>query len=324
MSTKTKGAAIVLSKTPGFTQIRWSPDSKYLVGWRLLPGDRRQVHLLASSRRAQTRAQLESRMYDQPGDVLDRYEPYVFNVEAKSEIKIPIDPITAGGQPWSAAPGIDWRGSRFVVDFHERGYQRYHVVQIDVGTAKPKHLVDEAYPTFFDTTSTILRFLQKSDEFLWRSEQDGWGHLYLRDGSTGAVKNQVTKGEWVVRTVVDVDETARTVTFLANGREKGDPYLQYLYRVNFDGTNLTLLTPSTGNHRLNWSPTKSTFIDSYSQVDAAPVHEWRRADGSLIVELERADVSGLRGLKLKDPEVFVSKGRDGKTDIWGIVVRPTN
>ncbi len=321
---KAGGDWTTLSKTPGFTAARWSRDSKYLVGWRLLPGERKQVHLLASSRLRETRAQLQSRLYDQPGDVLDRYEPYVFDLESKTEKKVDLEPIMGGGQPWASPPDVDMRNGRFILDYPERGYQRFHVVSVDFATAKPTHLVDESYPTFFDTTNAILRVVEPSNELIWRSERDGWGHLYLLDGSTGAVKNQITKGEWVVRSVEFVDPDKRTILFTANGREPGDPYLQYLYRVNFDGTGLTLLTPGQGSHRITWSQDRASFIDTYSQINLPPVHEWRRADGSLISELEKATVDGLKEFKLKSPEPFVAKGRDGKTDIWGIVVRPTN
>ncbi len=321
---KAGGDAITLSQTPGFTQARWSRDSRYLVGMRLLQGERKQVHLLASSQRAATRAQLQSRFYDQPGDVLDRYEPYVFDVAAKTEKKVDVEPIMGGGQPWAGPPGVDMRDGRFMMDYPERGYQRFHVVQVDFATAKATHLVDESSPTFFDNTNAILRVIEPSNELLWRSERDGWGHLYLLDGTTGAVKNQVTKGDWVVRSVDNVDEKERTLTFMANGREPGDPYLQYLYRANLDGTDLKVLTPGQGNHRVVWARDRKSFIDTYSQINVPPVHEWRRADGTLVSELEKADISGLAEFKLKPAEPFVAKGRDGTTDIWGIVVKPTN
>jgi dienelactone hydrolase len=312
-----------LSADTGFTTARWAPNSNTLVAFRLIPGDRRQVHLLASSRRNQTRAILESRFYDQPGDQLDRYEGYVFNVPEREEVKLDLPPIVGGGQPWTSAPQTRWWRGGFLLSYAERGYQRYYVRYVELPSGKVTTLIDESYPTFFDTTSVAMSPLQ-CGELLWRSERDGWGHLYLVDGETGAVKRQVTRGSWVVRAIVDVDETKRTVLFMANGREPGDPYHQYLYRASLDREELSLVTPTAGNHRLTWSPDRTSFVDTISQINVAPVHEWRRADGSLIAVLESAEVSGLEKMGVRAPEPFVAKGRDGKTDIWGIVVRPSD
>ena len=149
---------------------------------------------------------------------------------------------------------------------------------------------------------------------------------YLYDSVTGAVKNQVTKGAWPVRAVVSVDEKARQIYFSANGMYPGkDPYFVYYYRIDFDGSNLVTLTPGEGSHTATFSPDRSLLIDTYSRVDAAPVTDLRSAkDGSLITTLEKGDITALQTAGWKPPEVFVAKGRDGKTDIWGVIYRPTN
>lgn len=325
---KTKdGTETTVTKEGSFTAARWAPDSKHLVGYRLLPGDHKEVFLVTSSPRGDGRATMEKRMYDLPGDQLDRYELFIIDTATKDEKKVDLDPLIGGGQPWAAPPGVDWRGpDRFVVDYADRGYQRYRVAQVTVADAGVTTLVDEVSPTFVDTTSTLMRFVDPSDELIWRSERDGWGQLYLYDASTGAMKNQITKGDFVVRSIESVDSEKRQIVFNANGREPGeDPYFQHQYRVNFDGTGLTLLNPGDGNHRrTDWSPNKTYFVDSWSRVNEPPVHELRRSDGSLVCQLEKADISGLKELKLRLPEPFVAKGRDGKTDIWGIVCRPSN
>lgn len=322
---KAGGDSVQLTKAGGFTTGRWSPGSTHVVGYRLIPGDGKEVYLVTSSPRAGGRATLETRKYDLPGDKLDSYELFLIDLAAKTESKVAIDPLLGGGQPWSGPPGIDWRGNeRFVVDYADRGYQRYRIQQVGLD-GKVTTLVDEQEKTFVDTTALLTRFVDKADELIWRSERDGWGHLYLYDANTGALKNQITKGEFVVRSIENVDADKRSLVFTANGREAGeDPYFIHTYRVNFDGTGLTLLNPGNGTHRSVWSVDRSHFVDTYSRADAPPVHELRKADGSLVCTLETADVSELKDLKLRMPEVFVAKGRDGKTDIWGIVFRPSN
>jgi dipeptidyl aminopeptidase/acylaminoacyl peptidase len=164
-------------------------------------------------------------------------------------------------------------------------------------------------------------------EVVWMSERDGWNHLYLLDGASGAVRNQITKGAWPVRSVVKVDEPTRQIWFSANGMYPGkDPYFAYYYRINFDGTGLTRLTgDADANHVAAFSSDGKYFVDTYSRIDLAPVSELRLAsDGSLVAEIERGDISALAAAGWRAPEPFVAAGRDGKTEIYGVIVRPSN
>jgi len=164
------------------------------------------------------------------------------------------------------------------------------------------------------------------NEIIWMSERDNWNHLYLYDRHTGKVKNQITKGEWYVRDIVNVDEKKREIIFSANGMVPDeDPYLLRYYRIRFDGTGLTCLTPEEGMHQAWFSEDKRFLVDVYSLVNKAPVAVLRSAaNGKIITPLEKADISGLLKTGWIAPEPFVAKGRDGKTDIWGIIIRPTN
>src|SRR6185295_6333557 len=156
---------------------------------------------------------------------------------------------------------------------------------------------------------------------------DGWNHLYLYDGASGRVKNQITKGDWVVRGVVKVDEERRQIWFSAGGMTPGtDPYFLSYYRINFDGTGLTRLTGDAGaNHSASFSADLKYFVDTYSRIDLAPISELRLvSDGTLVAEVERGDISELVKAGWRAPDVFVSPGRDGTTDIWGVFVRPSN
>jgi dipeptidyl aminopeptidase/acylaminoacyl peptidase len=162
-------------------------------------------------------------------------------------------------------------------------------------------------------------------EVLWMSERDGWAHLYLYDGVTGRVKNQITKGEWIVRSVDSVDVAKRQIYFRGSGQiPNQDPYFLHYYRINFDGTGLVRYTEADGNHSITWSPDHSYFVDLYSRVDLPTVLELRRVSDNRVTPLEKGDASAQIATGWRMPEVFTSKARDGKTDIWGIIVRPTN
>src|SRR5262249_26189323 len=161
---------------------------------------------------------------------------------------------------------------------------------------KERTIIDEKSKTFVWTTHygqvPHLTHLEKSDEIIYASEQDGWRHLYLYDGKAGKEKNQITKGEWVVRGIDRIDEARRQVWFRASGKNKDhDTYLIHDYRINFDGTGLVALTEGNGSHRVRYSPDRKYLIDTYSRADMAPVHELRRVeDGKLVCELEKADI----------------------------------
>ena len=158
------------------------------------------------------------------------------------------------------------------------------------------------------------------------SERDGWNHLYLMDGATGRVKSRITRGDWVVRAVIKVDEPAKQIIFSAGGMNAGkDPYFLNYYRVNFDGTALTPLTTGDGNHNVVFSDDGTLYVDTYSRLDIPPVSELRRtADAGLVAALEKGDISELTASGWKAPEVFTAKGRDGTTDIWGVIYRPSS
>jgi dipeptidyl aminopeptidase/acylaminoacyl peptidase len=168
------------------------------------------------------------------------------------------------------------------------------------------------------------RFLPASNEVIWYSERSNWGHLYLYDLATGKLKNQITSGDFVVTALLRVDEKARMLYFVADGREKGrDPYFNHLYRVGFDGSGLTLLTPEDANHEVTFSPSGRYFVDRYSKADAAPVCVLRDAGGKLLAMLETADISKLLGAGWKAPERITVKARDGVTDLYGLMFKPT-
>jgi dipeptidyl aminopeptidase/acylaminoacyl peptidase len=200
------------------------------------------------------------------------------------------------------------------------------VLAAEAETGAVRVVVDERGATFIDYAGKqYLRHLEQTGELIWMSERDGWNHLYLYDVASGAVKCQLTRGPWVVRKVERVDEAGRQVWFQAGGvYPDQDPYLVHYCRVNLDGTGFTILTQGNGTHQIAYSPSERFFIDTWSRVDLPPVTELRRAaDGGMVCELERADASALEASGWRAPEPFVAKGRDGVTDIYGVIMRPT-
>ncbi len=305
--------------------IAWSPNSQKLAVYKVRPGHRRFVHYVQSSPEDQLQPKHSTLQYAKPGDVLDVEVPVLFDVPTKKRL----DVDTALFPNAYDVGGLTWKKDNAAVtfDYNQRGHQLFRVIEIDAASARARAVISEEAKTFFCYSGKRFRQdVEETKEIIWMSERDGWNHLYLYDSATGAVKNQITKGAWPVRSVVSVDEKARQIYFSASGMYPGkDPYFTYFYRINFDGSGLVTLTPGEGSHTATFSPDRKLLIDTYSRVDTAPVTELRSAaDGSLLSTLETGDITALKAAGWKAPEVFVAKGRDGTTDIWGVIFRPSN
>ena len=315
-----------------FAALTWAPDSQALVMFRTEPGDGKEVYMIETSPRDQLPARLHTRPYPRPGDKFPLHEMYVVDIQAKKPVKVDVERINYG---W--LPRLRWSKDRkhFTFEKIDRGHQRFRVIEVETRTGKTRNLIDEKAETFIWTAhpprqdeipGIQVRYLDDTNEIILASERDGWKHLYLIDAASGTVKNQITQGAWAIRGIDRIDTQKRQIWFRANGRNpKQDPYLVHYYRVNFDGTGLVALTEGNGNHTIQYSPDGKHLIDTYSRVDMPPVHELRRvADGTLVCKLDEADITALEATGWRAPEVFVAKGRDGVTDIWGIVCRPQN
>ena len=311
-----------------FGRLSWAPDSRTLIAFRITPGERKEVYLIQSSPAGGGRAKLQSRAYPLPGDKFATYEPNVFDVASRKLTRPEADRFE---HEW-LKPRLHWstNGERVAYEQVDRGHQRFRVIEINVRTGATRNIIDENSDTFIWTAHaenlglSLVNWLGKTDEILYLSESNGWRHIYLVDALAGKLKNAVTSGEWVVRGVDRIDETNRCVWFRASGVYPGqDPYLIHFGRVNFDGSGLVFLTAGDGNHGIQYSPDRRSIVDTYSRVDMAPRSELRRvSDGGLVCHLEETDITELKRSGWKAPEVFVAKGRDGKTDIWGIIQRP--
>lgn len=302
--------------------IIWSPDSRKLATVKVRDVQERRIPLIESSPSSQKQPILQWRDYAKPGDVLPVYLPVLFDVEARKQMALNVTPYE--NQFYLNLTGWREDSRAFTFEFNQRGHQRYVIGEVSAADGSIRHLVDEQTKTFIYYYNNYRYDLDDGKELLWISERDGWRHLYLIDGTNGQVKQQVTKGEWVVRQVDYVDETNRVVYFTASGFNKGeDPYNLHYCRINLDGTGFTDMTPENGNHRVTFSADRSYFTDVYSRPDLPPVSQLKRtSDVSVVAGLQRCDVSALQAEGWQMPEVFCAKGRDGQTDIWGNIYRP--
>jgi dipeptidyl aminopeptidase/acylaminoacyl peptidase len=301
--------------------LAWSPDSTRLVGYRVRPGFRRIVTRVEAAPSNQLQPALRTQLYPKPGDAVDIEQPVLFHVAERR--RIDIDNALFPNPYEMSQP--EWRkdGRTFVFDYERRGHGQARVIEVDGQTGTPKAVITEDAKTFVYGDRRYRHDVgPEAREIVWISERDGWRHLYLADAVTGALK-QITRGPWVVRDVLKVDDAQRRIWFSASGMDAGkDPYFKHEFRIDFDGANLTRLTTADATHEVRFAPDMSTYVDTYSRVDLPTVSELRRADGTLIATLERADISRLTAAGWKPPEPFVAKGRDGATEIWGLVVRP--
>ena len=305
----------------------WAPNSNNLAAFRIQPGKVGEVHMVESSPRKGGRANLHTRRYALPGDKFPIHELNWFDLARREHRKPEVDLIDFRG------PHLRWTedGRHFRYEKIDRGHQRFRIIEVDIFTGKHRNIIDEKTKTFIWTEHALrlgmprVNWLQRTKEILYLSEKDGHRHIYLVDIASGNMK-PVTRGEFVVRYVDKVDEERRQIWFRASGRHRDqDPYLKHFYRVNFDGTGFTALTESDGDHEIRYSPDRKFIIDTYSRIDRAPAHELRRvSDGKLVCKLEETDISELVATGWEPPEVFSAKGRDGTTDIWGIVCKPAD
>lgn len=312
----------------------WSPDSKRIATFQQ---DQRGVGemYLVDTRVGHPR--LQAWKYPLPGDkTVTTIQRVIIDVDNAKVVRLKMaadqhrsslcDDIVCRGGEWS---DVEWSSDSRQLAFvsTSRDHKQENMRVADPESGEIGEVLEEKVDTFFESGAGRVnwRLLKSSNEFIWFSERDNWGHLYLYDLATGKLKNQINTGEGNVTQLLRVDENNRLLYFLGVGMEKGrDPYFSHFYRIGFDGKGLTLLTPEDANHEISLSPDGAFFVDSYSKPDAAPVAVLRNADGKLIETLEKADISKLTATGWKPCIPITVKARDGKTDLYGLMYRPTD
>lgn len=305
--------------------IHWSPDSRKVVSCQYHAVDIRKLVLVSSSPKDQLQPKLEEYDYPKPGDSLPVRRPVVFIPDEGKILRVDVPNVEAQFD----LSDIRWEKNSdfFTFSFNKRGSQEFLIYRANATSGALQTVVDESSSTFVYYNALYLYWFENDKQLLWISERDGWRHLYLYDVVSGKVKKQLTKGEWVVKTVAHVDEKSHTAILKICGKDAGeDPYLEKYYLLYLDSGKLVALTPENANHNVTFSADYSCLVDNYSRVDMKPTIVVRSAkDGHILYQPQnQPDISlaELDGWRM--PEVFSAKGRDGKTDIWGMIVRPTN
>lgn len=316
-----------LDGTPGnyySSHIAWAADSRMVASTRIRPARKRYVYYVESSPADQLQPRLHKQEYAKPGDELNYRVPCLFSADGQRRLTPSTELFES--QYYVTAPVWNDDCSGVTFEFNERGHKTYRLLEMSATDGTVRTLAEEREEKYVNYPLIYRHFLADGRHFLWTSERDGYNHLYLYDRRTGRPVRQLTKGPWYVRGVQRVDEANGVVYFSANGREKeGDPYLIRYYRIGLDGRGLRCLTPEEGNHEAWLSPDGRYMVDRWSTVSTAPRSVLRStADGRVLMPLEEADMSRLTANGWKAPEVFHAPGRDGKTEMWGLIYRPTN
>lgn len=314
--------------------VLWSTDSKKIATYQQ---DQRGVGEMYLVSTKVGHPEMRAWKYPLPGDkVITMIQRVIIDLDGPRVIRLQMPPdqhrstlcddVTCRGGEFS---DVEWNpdASHLAFVSTSRDHKREQLRVTDAATGAIRDVMGETVSTFYESGNGAInwRYLPASNEIIWFSERDNWGQLYLYDLTTGRLKNQITTGEGNVTQLLHVDEKNRVLYFLAVGKEKGrNPYFSHLYRIDFDGKNMKLLSPENANHEVTLAPSGRYFVDSYSTPDTPPVAVLRDADGKLIRTIQKADISKLLAMGWQPPAPFTVKARDGVTDLYGLMFKPTN
>ena len=312
----------------------WSRDSKKIATFQQDQRNVGEMYLVDTKVGHPT---LQAWKYPLPGDkVVTMIHRVIIDLDSRRIVRLEMEPdqhrstlcddVACRAGEWA---DVQWSGDggrvAFVSTSREHTFEQLRVA--DATTGSVRTVMEERVGTFFESGNGRVnwRYLPASNEIIWFSERDNWGHLYLYDLPTGRFKQQITTGDWNVAQLLHVDEKNRLLYFTGVGREKGrDPYFRHLYRTGFDGKRVELLTPEDADHDVSFSRSGQFFVDVFSTPDVPPVAVLKGSDGGTVLPLEKADISRLVATGWKPPMPFSVKARDGVTDLYGLMYKPTD
>jgi dipeptidyl aminopeptidase/acylaminoacyl peptidase len=312
----------------------WSPNSKKIATFQQDQRKTGEMYLVPVTNGHPV---LKTWKYPLVGDAnVTMIERVIINVDSPKVIRLKMPPdqhrstlcddVACRGTTWE---DVQWSedSSKLAFVSTSRDHKQEWLRVADAKTGSVREVMNETAPKFFESGNGKVnwQYLPKSNEILWFSERANWGQLYLYDLETGKLKNQITQGDGNVTQVLNVDQTSRTIYFLAVGKEPGrDPYYSFLYRIGFDGQGLKLLTPENANHTVNLSADGKYFVDAYSTPTEPQTAVLRTSDGSTAMELGKQDISKLTAAGWLPLTPFTVKARDGQTDLYGFLFKPTH
>lgn len=312
----------------------WSPDSSKIATFR---HDGRNVGEMYLYSTQVGHVELDAWKYPLPGDehifMLERIVVHLEDQPRIVSLNMSPDPHRSTTSDHVAGRGgifldVEWgedsESLAFVSSSRDHKIAQLQIANSETGEVRPvfREEVETYYESGYSTAN--WRVFSQRNEFVWFSEQDNWGHLYLHELQTGELKRQITEGSWAVLQIQQVDLDNEHIYFLGSNRESGDPYFQYLYRINLDGTGIINLTPEIANHEINWSDSANYFTDIFSTPTTAAVSVLRDKEGNQLLTLEQTDISSLLAGGWVAPLPFTVKARDQITDIFGLLYKPSN
>jgi dipeptidyl aminopeptidase/acylaminoacyl peptidase len=326
----TNNAGWKKSKSP---VLKWSPDSKKIVTFRQ---DAREVGEMYLTSTNVGHPKLEAWKYALPGDdKIFEIERLIIDVKSRKIIKFKMNNDFQRSTTTDHIAGRDgefldtqWSddSSKLAFISTSRDHKEAHLQIADSKTGDVFSLFKENVKTYYESgvRAENWKVLFDSNEFIWYSEKDNWGHLYLYDLSTKKLKNRITSGNWLVRKIMHIDYINREIIFTAGGREKGNPYHIYLYKINFDGNKLICLTPERGSHSISSSPNWNYFVTTYSTTNTSPISILKDRNGKNLLQLASSNTDELIKNGWQEPLEFNVKARDDKTDLFGIMYLPSD
>ena len=326
----TNNAGWKKSKSP---VLKWSPDSKKIATFRQ---DAREVGEMYLTSTNVGHPKLEAWKYALPGDdKIFEIERLIIDVKSRKIIKFNINNDFQRSTTTDHIAGRDgefldtqWSddSSKLAFISTSRDHKEAHLQIADSKTGDVFSVFKENVKTYYESgvRAENWKVLFDSNEFIWYSEKDNWGHLYLYDLSTKKLKNRITSGNWLVRKIMHIDYINREIIFTAGGREKGNPYHIYLYKINFDSNKLICLTPERGSHSISSSPNWNYFVTTYSTTNTSPISILKDRNGKNLLQLASSNTDELIKNGWQEPLEFNVKARDDKTDLFGIMYLPSD
>jgi dipeptidyl aminopeptidase/acylaminoacyl peptidase len=314
--------------------LKWSPNSDKIATFQQ---DARGVGMMYLTSTNVGHQKLEAWKHPLPGDkTVFTIERVIIHLGARPKtVRLKMDKDFQRGSTTDHIAGrggilldAQWKkdGSEFAFVSGSRDHKIAHLQIANTNTGTVRSIHKETVDTYYESGVNAENWsvLFDSNEFIWFSEKSNWGHIYLYDLKTKQLKNQITSGDWLVKQIRHIDKKTREIYFTGSGKEEGNPYHDYLYKVSFDGKSITNLTPNKGHHSVRFNTSNNFFVDTYSTTSTPPISILRNNNGEKITDLETGDIAELKSKGWIAPIEFNVKARDNKTDLYGVLFLPSN